>query len=112
MPLQVFGHTEGFDLFLAKDGGHNFVWREELSVGWILEFVLLDVRPEPLGDLAPRQLLALLSSDNLRQLGAHLHWLGQAGQLLISGRHCCGLMRTRKINLQKIGIYIYNQNPN
>ena len=51
MLLQVLGHAETLDLLSPKDGSHRLVRREPLLVLGVLELVLLQIGPEPLGAL-------------------------------------------------------------
>ena len=60
MSLEIFGHTKGLDLLLAKDGGHLGVWGEPLFVRGILQVVGLQVGPQTFNDLGSGQLLVLL----------------------------------------------------
>ena len=51
MSLQVLGHGEALDLLLAENLGHLGIGSEETLVLRILEIVLLQIGPEPLGNL-------------------------------------------------------------
>ncbi len=62
-----------------------------------LELVLLDVGPEPLNNLRPAELLPLLGSDDLAQLGGERQRLCQSGSLrhdsdVLSRRLTTGVM--------------------
>ena len=93
--LQVLGHAEALDLLISKDRSHGLVRGEPLLVLGVLEFLLLQVGPEPLhalneryvicgrntsgqwSYLRSRDLLPLLGPNNLGQLcrdiELHLH---------------------------------------
>ena len=58
--------------------GHLLVGGEVLLVLRVLQVVLLDVGPELLDALGPG---GLLLANNVGQLGAELHGLGQTGSL-------------------------------
>ena len=79
--LEELGHTEGTNLVLSEDGDHLGVGGEVLLVLGVLELLALDVGPESLDDLWPGQLLALLGSDEVGQLGAEVQRLGESGSL-------------------------------
>ena len=51
MLLQVLGHAETLDLLSPEDGSHGLVGGEPLLVLRVLELVLLQIGPEPLGAL-------------------------------------------------------------
>ena len=87
MSLEELGHTEGTDLVLSKDGDHLGVRCEVLLVLGVLELVVLDVGPESLDNLGPGELLSLLGTNKVSQLGAEVQRLGESGSL----RHleCC-----------------------
>ena len=91
MLLQVLGHTEALDLLVSKDGSHGLIRSEPLLVLRVLEFLLLQVGPEPLDTLnerervvicernawqgsylRPRDLLSLLGPNDLGQLCGHI----------------------------------------
>ena len=78
MGLEELGHPEGTDLLLSKDGLHLGVGDEVLLVLWVLELVGLDVSPKSLDNLWPGQLLSLLGSNEVSQLGAEVEGLGES----------------------------------
>ena len=49
--LQVLGHAEALNLLASEHLGHRLVRGEVLPVLGVLEIVLLQVGPEPFGDL-------------------------------------------------------------
>ena len=64
MLLQELAHAEGLHPLIAEDGLHGGVGGEELLIIGILEVVLLQVGPEPLDALRPRDLLPALGPDD------------------------------------------------
>ena len=78
MVLKVLGHGEPLDLLLAEDLCHLGVRGEEAFVVWVLEVVLLEVGPQPLGDLWPGQLLSWLGVTDVRQLSAQVERFHQS----------------------------------
>jgi len=111
--LEELGHAEGADLVLSEDGLHLGVGLEVLLVLGVLELVLsedglhlgvglevllvlgvlelvrLEVGPDSLDHLGPGQLLTLLGSNEVSELGAQGQRLGQSGSL----RHFVGFSR-------------------
>ena len=83
--LQKLCHAEGLDLLGSEDGLHLLIRGEPLLVGRVLQVLFLEVGPEPLNDLAPRQLLVLLGVHDGGQLLGQGHRLGQAIELLWLG---------------------------
>lgn len=81
MSLEELGHSEGTNLVLAEDGLHLSVGCEVLLVLWVLELVVLDVGPESLDHLWSGELLSLLGSNEISQLGAEVQRLGESGSL-------------------------------
>lgn len=81
MGLEELGHAECADLVLAEDGLHRLVGDKVLLVLGVLELLLLEVGPDPLDDLGPGELLALLGSNDGGELGAQSQGLGQSGSL-------------------------------
>jgi len=75
---QELGHAESPDAVSAEDLGHLLVGGEVLLVLGVLQVVLLDVGPQLLDALGPRRLLL---PDDVGQLGAELHGLGESGSL-------------------------------
>ena len=55
--LQVLGHAEALDLLISKDRSHGLVRGEPLLVLGVLEFLLLQVGPEPLHALNERYVI-------------------------------------------------------
>lgn len=78
MGREELGHAEGADLVLSEDLGHLGVGGEELLVLGVLEVVLLDVGPQLLDAFGPG---GLLLADDVSELRAQLHGLGQTGSL-------------------------------
>ena len=64
MLLKVLAHAEGLHPLVAEDGLHGGVGGEELLVLRVLEVLLLQVGPEPLDALRPRDLLPALGPDD------------------------------------------------
>merc|ERR1712045_1066522 len=87
--LEELGHAEGADLVLSEDGLHLGVGLEVLLVLGVLELVRLEVGPDSLDYLGPGQLLTLLGSNEVSELGAQGQRLGQSGSL----RHFVGFSR-------------------
>ena len=86
MSLEELGHTEGTNLVLSENGDHLCVRCEVLLTLGILKLVGLDVGPEPLDHLGPRELLVLLGADEVRQLlaeGQRLRESGSPGHLVV-----------------------------
>ena len=81
MALEELGHAEGADLVLSEDGLHLGVGLEVLLVLGVLELVRLEVGPDSLDHLGPGQLLTLLGSNEVSELGAQGQRLGQSGSL-------------------------------
>lgn len=79
--LEELGHAEGAHLVSPEDGLHLGVGGEVLLVLGVLQLVGLEVGPDPLDDLGPGELLTLLGSDDLGELGAQVERLGQSGSL-------------------------------
>lgn len=75
---EELGHAEGTDAVVAEDLGHLLVGHKELLVLGVLEVVLLDVGPELLDALSPG---GLLLANNVGELSAQLHGLGQTCSL-------------------------------
>jgi len=75
---EELGHAEGTDPVVAEDLGHLLVGGEVLLVLGVLQVVLLDVGPQLLDALGAGRLLL---ADDVAQLGAELHGLGQTGSL-------------------------------
>ena len=78
MGLEELGHPEGTDLLLSEDGLHLGVGNEVLLVLWVLELVGLDVSPKSLDNLRSGQLLALLGSHEVGQLGREVQRFGES----------------------------------
>merc|ERR1712241_1164692 len=74
---------------LSEDGLHLGVGLEVLLVLGVLELVCLEVGPDSLDHLGPGQLLTLLGSNEVSELGAQGQRLGQSGSL----RHFVGFSR-------------------
>ena len=81
MGLEELGHAEGADLVLSEDGLHLGVGLEVLLVLGVLELVGLEVGPDPLHHLGSGQLLSLLGTDQVGELGAQSQRLRQSGSL-------------------------------
>ena len=84
--LEELGHTEGTNLVLSEDGDHLGVGCEVLLVLGVLQLVGLDVGPEPLDNLGPRELLVLLRANEVGQFlaeGQRLSESGSPGHLVV-----------------------------
>ena len=81
MSLEELRHAEGTDLILSEDGDHLGVGGEVLLVLGVLELVGLEVGPDPLHHLGSGQLLPLLGTDQVGELGAQSQRLRQSGSL-------------------------------
>jgi len=75
---EELGHAEGADAVVTEHLGHLLVGGEVLLVLGVLEVVLLDVGPQLLDALGAGRLLL---PDDVGQLGAELHGLGETGSL-------------------------------
>jgi hypothetical protein len=75
---EELGHTEGTDLVASEDLGHLLVGDEELLVLGILKVVLLDVSPQLLDAFSAA---GLFLADDVSELSAELHGLGESGSL-------------------------------
>ena len=79
--LEELGHSKGADLVLPEDRLHLGVGLEVLLVLGVLELVGLEVGPDPLHHLGSGQLLPLLGTDQVGELGAQSQRLRQSGSL-------------------------------
>ena len=79
--LEELGHAEGADLVVSEDRLHLGVGLEVLLVLGVLELVGLEVGPDPLHHLGSGQLLPLLGTDQVGELGAQSQRLRQSGSL-------------------------------
>jgi len=68
MLLEILGHAETLDLLSTEDGGHGLVGSEPLLVLRVLQLVLLQIGPQTLGALRARNLLSLLSAEDLGEV--------------------------------------------
>jgi len=75
---EELGHAEGADAVASENLGHLLVGVEELLVLGVLEVVLLDVSPQLLDAFGTA---GFLLSDNVGELSAELHGLGESGSL-------------------------------
>merc|ERR1719414_71017 len=73
---EELGHTEGTDTIVAEDLGHLLVGGEELLVLGVLEVVLLEVGPQELDAFGTA---GLLLANDVGEVGAELHGLGESG---------------------------------
>jgi hypothetical protein len=75
---EELSHAESTDAVLAENLGHLLVGGKVLLVLGVLEVVLLDVGPELLDTLCAA---GLLLADDVSELSAQLHGLGESGSL-------------------------------
>jgi len=75
---EELGHTKGTDAVIAEDLSHLLVGVEELLVFRILKVVLLDVSPQLLDAFGAA---GFLLANNVGELSAELHGLGESGSL-------------------------------
>ena len=73
----MLGHAECTHVLLPKYWLHSFVWFEVLLVLGVLQLLLLDVGPQPLHHLGPRQLLVFLGPDQSGELWAQFQRFGE-----------------------------------